>query len=174
MPYTLRKCKLCRYITVMNKILPRYVRTHEWPYWFILLQHPASKVTVCGCPGESRNRTNIPNNSPKHSPRFSLFSAEEISQAVCVYSKTPSGLSIRYVSTWIHVHFLHPWHPLAEFHRLTICVQMWCQMFLSVTCLVCWWKEGMIFVAYDSPVSLLWSRNGGFSCSVNNPSPWES
>lgn len=129
MLYTLRKCKLCRYMTVTNKISPRYVRTHEWLYWFRprghLSQYPASKVTVCGCQGESRNRTNVSNTFPKQSPRFSLFSAE-ISQAVCVYSKTPSGLSITYMSTWIHVCFLHPWHLLAKSSTEWLFVHRFC------------------------------------------------
>lgn len=134
---------------------------NEWPYWFRPRghpsQHPASKVTVCVCLGESRNRTDVANTFPEHSPRFSLFSAEEISQAISVYSKTPSDLS----TYKVHVH-LNPWIFFASVTSLekipqTVCVEILSQMSLTCICLVGEGRQGGIilrlmtlqFLCYD-------------------------
>lgn len=108
-------------------------------------------------PGESSsNRKNI-QHTLQTLPRSSL-SAAEISQAVCVWLWSP----------WNHVCILHPWHPLAMSSRDYLYTDIMGNVFEHNRHLVCWWKGRMICVVYDSTVSLLWSLNGGFSCSVNN------
>lgn len=134
----------------MNKILPRCVRTHERPYSLGqgAIHHstqPPRWPPRCGCPGESRNRTDVANTFPKHSPRFSLFSAEEISQAISVYSKTLSDLS----TYKVHVH-LNPQMFFASMTSLekipqTVCIEILSQMFLSLTCICFVGKGGELF-----------------------------
>lgn len=162
MLYTLRKCKLCRYMTVINKILPRYVRTHEWQYWFRLRDHlsqrPASNMTMRGWPGESRKRTSISNSFPKHYPRFS-FQLRRFPNSMCLF-KTSQWSSYK-----VHVH-LNPCTCFAsvtsfskEFHRLTICVQILCQMFLSVTCILfVGWNDfcGLWFSSFSTMIKERW------------------